>query len=214
MISITLELEALRAHLSARDVSAEDIDTIVSDAEQEIHGALQDKLNEGLELAVQSGVQKDSAEFINDLRPRPDAFIIDTSSGDVDFSDPPFPMLDRLLTGNVKPMKDGSGVYKVVPVGAPSNKPRPPIHTNIFDAQKAIMAQRNEAASARYRDIAPKGTKAQFRTATSKQDRNSQWVLPAKEKNFSDDLQGINEMLRAEYDSTILDIIHSYMEKY
>lgn len=214
MISINLELESLRAYLSAREVDSSEIDEIVASAEQEIAESLQNRLDQGLESAVQAGVEKDSADFINDLRPRADAFIIDTSSGNTDFSDPPFPMLDRLLTGNVKTMKDGSGVYKVIPVGEPSNKPKPSIHTNIFDAQKAMMAQRHESANKQFRDISPKGSKAQFRTVTSKQDRNTQWVLPAREKEFSQELGDINDELREDRDQIILDIVNSYMEKY
>jgi len=214
MRSIFLELESLRAYLNSREMDADSIEEIISAAEKEISSALQDKLDEGLELAVQSGVQKDSSDFINDLRPRFDAFIVDTRSGSTDFSDPPFPMLDRLLTGNVKPMKDGSGVYKVIPVGAPSKSTRSPIHTNIFDAQKAIMAERNQASRERLRGTASRGTGAQFRTATSKQDRNSQWVMPAKDKDFTEDLDQINEMLREEREKIINDVIRSYMENY
>jgi hypothetical protein len=139
--------------------------------------------------------------------------MIDTSSGGTDFSDPPFPMLDRLLSGNVKTMKDGGGVYKVIPVGSPSPMEKPKIYTNIFDAQKAMMAQRHEQASEVARS-APRGSKAEFRTATSKQNRSTQWVLPAKEKNFEQDLSNINEMLLRERDYIILDIINSYMERY
>lgn len=214
MISIDLELDALRAHLSSREVDPQQIEDILIEARQEIMDSLGERLNTSLESAVQAGVEKDSAEFINDLRPRPDAFIIDTESGVTDFSDPPFPMLDRLLSGNVKTMKDGSGVYKVIPVGTPSRSTKPPIHTNIFDAQKAIMAERHSEASRQYSNIAPKGTKAQFRTATSKQNRDTQWVLPAKEKNFAEDLSQINDSLHEDYDDLILNVIHSYMGKY
>jgi hypothetical protein len=213
MVNISLELNSLRDHLEARGLEYSEIEEAVNSAEKEIMQALNDKLNEGIDMAVESGVQKDSADFINDIRPRFDAFIIDTSSGDTDFSDPPFPMLDRLLSGNVKTMKDGGGVYKVIPVGAPSPMDKPKIHTNIFDAQKAAMAQRHEQASQTARS-APRGSKAEFRTATSKQNRSTQWVLPAKEKNFEEDLNSINEMLLRERDYIILDIINSYMERY
>ena len=214
MVNIGLELDALRAHLSARGLEQEEVEQLVSQAEEEIMSSLRERLDQGLELAVQSGVQSDSEDFINDLRPRPDAFMIDTSSGNTDFSEPPFPMLDRLLTGNVKPMKDGSGVYKVIPVGTPSKKPKTAIHTNIFDAQKALMAERYEASKKQFIDKAPRGSKAQFRTATSKQDRSTQWVMPAKEKNFSEDLSQINDMLHEDHDKIILDIIHTYAERY
>jgi hypothetical protein len=213
MVSVSLELETLRARLAARGLEEEDIDSIVRQAEQEIISALRDRLDQALDAAVEAGVEKDSVEFINDLRPREDAFLIDTGSGKLDFSDPPYPMLDNLLSG-AKPIKDGSGVYKVIPVGAPSKKSRDPIHLSIFDAQKAMMAERHEAASNRYRNVTPSGSKANFRTATSKQNRNSQWVLPAKEKMFEEDLSGINDDLHSDRDGIILDIINSYAERY
>ena len=211
MVNIFLEIERLKAALRTRGIEEDFITQIATKAEKEIGLALKKKLDAALELAVQSGVEKDSADFINELRPSPDAFIIDTESGITDFSDPPFPMLDRLLARGAKPMKDGSGVYKVIPVGGDTTKKKP-IHTNIFDAQKAIAAERYESALNQYNKIAPKGSKVNFRTATSKQNRQTQWVLPEKQKDFTEDLTEINNMLLADHDGIILDIIRSYEE--
>jgi hypothetical protein len=209
MVNLFLEIQKLKAILSSKGLDEEVINGIVEKAELEISNALKEKLNEALDRAVESGVQKDSADFINDLRPRPDAFIIDTGSGKTDFTEPPFPMLDRLLANGAKPMKDRSGVYKVIPVGA-KNKPKNPIHTNIVDAQKAIMAQRHEEHANMYKNMAPKGSKVEFRTASSKQDRNSNWVMPEKIKNFTEELNDINSSLEISRDQIILDIIRSY----
>ncbi|MEM4726595.1 MAG: hypothetical protein QXG63_06620 [Nitrososphaerales archaeon] len=209
-----LELEKLKAVLRNKGLDEETVESIAAKAEAEIASALKEEMDNALELAVQSGVQKDSPEFINELRPRPDAFILETESGITDFSEPPFPMLDRLLANGAKPMKDGSGVYKVIPVGAPSSKPKTPIYANIFDTQKAISAQRYEESVARYNKIAPKGSKVNFRTATSKQDRNTQWVLPEKEKNFTEDLQEINQMLQQSHEDIVRRVIRSYEENF
>lgn len=212
MVNVFLELERLKASLRSRGLEQDHVETIASKANEEISLALRDRLDNAMDLAIQSGVQKDSAEFINELRPRPDAFMLETSSGMTDFTEPPFPMLDKLLSKGAKPMKDGSGVYKVIPVGKPSDKPRPPIHTNIFDAQKAISAERYEAATTQYNKIAPKNSKVNFRTATSKQNRATQWVLPEKPKDFTEDLAEINNLLGQEYDDLVLGIIRSYEE--
>jgi hypothetical protein len=214
MTSIFLEIETLKAILKSRGLDESSIDIIAKKAEVEIASALSQRMDAAMELAIQSGVQKDSAEFINDLRPRPDAFILDTASGSTDFSDPPYPMLDRLLANGAKPMSDGSGVYKIIPVGGPSKRPRKPVHTNIFDAQKAINAERYEQSLSQYKKIAPKGSKVEFRTATSKQSRNTQWVLPAKEKDFTADLQEINFTLQESHDDVIRSIIQSYKESF
>lgn len=212
MVNVFLELERLKATLRSRGLEEGYIETIASKANDEISLALRDRLDNAMDLAIQSGVQKDSAEFINELRPRPDAFMLETSSGITDFTEPPFPMLDRLLAKGAKPMKDGSGVYKVIPVGKPSDKAKPPIHTNIFDAQKAISAERYETAISQYNKIAPKNSKVNFRTATSKQNRATQWVLPEKPKDFTEDLAEINNLLGKEYDDLVLGIIRSYEE--
>jgi hypothetical protein len=212
MINVFLEISRLKDVLRTKGLEEDFVETIASKAETEISLALRNLMDSGVEMAVQSGVQKDSADFINALRPRPDAFILDTDSGITDFSEPPFPMLDRLLSRGAKPMKDGSGVYKVIPVGGDSGQKKPPIANNIFDAQKAIAADRYATALAQYNKVKPKGSKVEFRTATSKQNRATQWVLPAKEKDFTEDLKEINNLLAESHDDVIIRIIRSYEE--
>lgn len=211
MVNIFLEIERLKAALRGRGIEEQFVEEIALKAEAEINAALRERLDSAMDVAIQSGVQKDSADFINELRPRPDAFMIDTASGNTDFSDPPMPMLDKLLARGAKPMKDGSGVYKIIPVGGTSTQKKP-IHTNIFDAQKAISAERYETAIAQYNKVAPKNSKVNFRTATSKQNRQTQWVLPEKKKDFTEDLAEVNNLLLAEYDDVVLGIIRSYAE--
>ena len=212
MVNIFLELERLKSHLQTRGLEQEFVDAIVAKANDEISMAVRDRLDSAMDLAIQSGVQKKSAEFINELRPRPDAFMLETESGITDFTEPPMPMLDKLLARGAKPMKDGSGVYKVIPVGKSNTETKPPIHANIFDAQKAISAQRYETAVAQYNNIKPQGSKVEFRTATSKQNRATQWVMPEKPKDFTEDLSEINNLLSQEYDDLVLGIIRSYEE--
>lgn len=212
MVNVFLELERLKSNLLGRGLDNDAVSEIVRKAETDISFALREKMDNALDLAVQSGVQKESSEFINELRPRYDAFTLDTESGNTDFSEPPMPMLDKLLMGGAKPIKDGSGVYKVIPVGAPSKQPKNPVHANIFDAQKSISAERYENAVAQYNKVAPKNSKVNFRTATSKQNRNSMWVQPAKDKDFTEDLSEINRMLGNDHDDVIMSIIRSYEE--
>ena len=212
MVNIFLEIERLRSTLRNKGMESQFIEDIATKAESEIMMALKERLDSAMEIAIQSGVQKESPEFINDLRPRPDAFMIDTESGSTDFSDPPLPMLDKLLARGAKPMKDGSGVYKIIPIGGTSSQKKPPIFSNIFDAQKAIAAERYENAIAQYNKVTPKGSKVNFRTATSKQNRQTQWVLPEKKKDFTEDLAEVNNLLLADHDDVVLGIIRSYEE--
>lgn len=213
MVNLFLELERLKYVLQSRGLDDETVEAIVKQAEEEITLSLREALDGAVELAVQSGVEKRSERFINELRPRPDAFILETESGITDFSEPPFPMLDRLIAGGKVSKKDGS-IYKVIPVGGQSSEPRAPIHVNIFDAQKAMYAKRFEEAARQFNRIKPKGSKAKFRTATSKQDRSTQWVLPAKDKDFTEDLRSINDTLQRSHDEIIMDIIRSYEESF
>lgn len=212
MINIFLELERLRGILIAKGYDGSQIELILLQAENEINSKLRQRLDYALDTAVELGVQKDSPEFINDLRPNSDAFRMETESSVTDFSEPPKPTLDMLLARSAKPIKDGSGVYKVIPVGGKSGAQKPKIHTNIFDAQKAAMAERHENAAAQYKNIAPKASKINFRTATSKQNRNTQWVKPAKEKDFTSELQNINSQLSNDKEDIILEVIRSFEE--
>lgn len=210
MVNVFFELYRLRAYLISKDIDSDTIERIISKANSEITTLVEQRGNQALEKAVQIGAQKESAEFINELRLDTINFEVSTESGSLDFSTPPRPMLPFLLN-NAKPIKDGSGVYKVIPVGGPSTKP--PFSINIIDAQRKISAERIEVAKAQARTIAPSGSKI-FRTATSKQDATKQWVQPAKEKDFTADMKEVNQELQASLDDSIYEIINNYMELY
>ena len=64
----------------------------------------------------------------------------------------------------------------------------------------------------RYNKIKPGASKANFRTATSKQSRNINWVIPAKEKDFTQDLSDINKGLEEESIELIERVIKSYTD--
>lgn len=211
MVNKYFELERLKSTLQSRGLEDKMIAIIISKAEAEIDSAASDLMSEAMDKAITMGVEKDSADFINQLRPSATAFHLETQSGSTDFSDPPFPMLPRLLQ-NAKPIKDGSGVYKVIPVGG-RGKPKPSIASNIFDAQKAVQAARAESAKQQYNTVTPSGS-VKFRTATSKQDPSTSWVMPAKEKDFSEGLSEINANLEEEIGNIVLDVIRNYEESF
>jgi hypothetical protein len=208
--NVFFELDRLRSHLSIRGVDDATIDKIVARARSEIEAVVAARGQEAVDSAVEVGAQKESADFINQLRFDAFNFEVATESGQLNFDEPPRPMLPFLLK-NAKPMKDGSGVYKVIPVGKPSTKPS--FAKNIFDEQRRISAERIENAKARARVIAPVGSQA-FKTATSKQDPQKQWVQPAKEKDFTEDVEAINQGLRSSLDDSIKDIIRNYEDMF
>lgn len=209
MTNIFFELDKLRHILKNKGLDAKTVELIVNKAGREITEAFKEQGDSAMQLAIEAGVAQRSPEFINELHLDPENLRIITESGNTDFSDPPFPMLPKLLQ-NAEPMKDGSGVYKVIPVGAPG-KDRPKVSTNIYDAMKKVQAERVEAARKQYQAIAPKGA-VQFRTATSKQDTTRQWVLPATQKDFTEQVSTLNKELEETMEAKIRDILRSYEE--
>jgi hypothetical protein len=208
MANIIFELEKLRLTLRNKGLDARAVESIVKKAGDEISSAFQEQAEAAMQLAIESGVQQRSADFINELTLDSVNMELTTESGNMEFTEPPFPMLPRLLQ-NAKPMKDGSGVYKVIPVGTPG-KDRPKVSTSIYDSWKQINAERIENARKQYQALAPKESK--FRTATSKQDANTQWVKPAQTKDFSQDVSSINAELAKTMEGIVRDIVRSYEE--
>ena len=214
MSNILFELDKLRVTLENKGLDRNVVDTIVQKATSEIRDAFNYQGEAAMQQAIDEGVAKRSPEFINELKLDMVNMQLTTDSSNMDFSTPPYPMLARLLQG-AKPMKDGSGVYKVIPVGKPSSN-RPKVSSNIYDAMKHSNAERAENANAQYSAITPKGSpgKQQFRTVTSKQNSATQWVLPAQNKDFSDTMKGINSGLSTSMDDIIGNIIQSYLEAF
>ena len=209
-MNVFFELDRLRSHLISKGVNEVIVDRIVAKAQAEINQLARVRGESAVDEAVSIGIQKESADFINDLRLDTLNFQVKTESGQLDFSEPPRPMLPFLLK-NAKPIKDGSGVYKVIPVGKSGNKPS--FSKNIIDEQRRISAERSERARAQAKAMAPIGSQI-FRTATSKQDPTEKWVQSAKEKDFGHHLASINQDLQYDLDDSIRDIIQNYMELY
>lgn len=212
MANIFFELDRLKYILENRGIDPNTVQLIIQKAAAEIQTAMASHGDAALTLAIGEGVAKRSPEFINELRLNHISMQLTTDSGNMDFSEPPFPMLPRLLQG-AKPMKDGSGVYKVIPVGEPS-KNRPKVSTNIYEAWKQIEVERVEAARAQRDRVTPKNSKDKFRTATSKQNANTQWVQPAKDKDFTETVQSINKELSGSLDDIIRGIVMEYEENF
>ena len=211
MVNKYFELDRLRSALQSRGLEASAINIIMLKAESEIDQASSSVMTAAMDEAVSRGVELESADFINQLKPNYGAFTLETESGNMDFSESPFPMLPRLLQG-ASPIKDGSGVYKVIPIGGKST-PKPSIASNIFDAHKAISATRAEAARKQYNGMAPTGS-VQFRTASSKQDSSKDWVMPAKSKDFTDSMKSINDSVEQQMNDIILDVVRNYEEQF
>jgi hypothetical protein len=212
MPNVIFELEKLRVFLLNKGLDQRAVDAIVNKARNEIRDALTYHGEAAMQAAIEKGVEKRSSDFINELKLDEINMMLTTDSGNMDFTIPPYPNLQNLLR-NAKPIKDGSGVYKVIPVGGDRGN-RPAMSTNIYDAWKRINAERIENAKEQYARISPKSSagKVKFRTATSKQSAATQWVMPAQGGDFTDDVRDINTDLSRTMDEVIRDIVRSYEE--
>lgn len=210
MINLFFELDRLRASLESKGLDKRTVDDIVDKARRDIQVAFEQAGKDAMLAAIEVGVAKRSSSFINELMLDGNTLELTTQSSNLNFSEPPFPMLPKLLKGG-KPLKDGSGVYKVIPVGTPGDN-RPKVSTNIYDAWKQNNARQAEVAAERIKKSAPKGSKATFRTATSKQDPTKNWVMPAQEKDFTEEVKVINVDLEHKMAEIIAGIIREYEE--
>jgi hypothetical protein len=204
------ELDRLRYTLRNKGLSDGVVEGIISKANAEISQAVRTHAEAAMQLAIEQGVEKKSATFINELQVDSNMMQVVTESGNTSFPEPPMPMLPFLLK-SAKPMKDGSGVYKVIPVGSPSKQPKK-VSTSIYDSWKQVNAERVENAKRQYDKVAPGGSK--FRTASSKQDASTQWVKPAKENDFSDSMRDINKELESTMEQVVRDILRTYEESF
>jgi hypothetical protein len=173
---------------------------------------------------------------------RGQAFEVVTKSGREDFSEPPFPMLPKLLK-NGKTAKDGS-IFKVIPLKEKSSTSSLAVTTE--EAFKSINSNREtlkEQRRARIKEgktgsidpfqgldgIGPmlaasksetkkisetQSGPVNFKTASSNQDANAKWVKPGKSADLTDKLVNINNDLQYSIDSAIEQIIRKYGDMY
>lgn len=248
MLDANTELNRLRQVLRFKNFSEDVVDEIVDDASKEISLATADILADAMNEAVNVGGDIMSTDFIDEIRAvrSGSSFQIVTDSGSADFSEPPFPMLPKLLK-NAKVAKDGS-LYKVIPIRQSGGKTRNKIAVTTEAALQDINEARYRAKEEREvekdmnRSLSPDALKGgdifstmmslnssrkknpikernnepivAFRTASSKQDPNTQWVHPGKSANISGQLREINMSMHSNIDIAIRDIIRKYEDMY
>lgn len=244
MINPQFELERLRMTLRARGFSESYIEAVLMNASRDISEAISDALAASVDEAAQAGMEMDASEFVSELKTvvQDNSYYITTDSGNLDFSEPPFPMMSSLLK-NPKVAKDGS-LYKVIPM---EDKPRSQKEkfNSLIDIQQVINNSRQTAAEtgaqngpkdinagamqfsgtfaarkAAQRDsLLTKATRAKtgkqgikFRTVSSKQDPATQWVQPAKNRDMTPTVNDINMRLRETIENIVVSIVQRYTE--
>lgn len=167
MLDANMEIDKLRQRLRFKNLNEQVISSICEDVARDISMAATDILADAMEQAVQAGAEAKSVDFINELKVVQSThhFSIDTESGRHDFSEPPFPMLPKLLK-NAKVAKDGSQ-YKVIPLRAKGQKKssgRMAVTTeaalkNINEARRIAKEERDARAEDFVGKIAPDALK-------------------------------------------------------
>lgn len=232
------ELNRLRQQLLSSDLTESEVESIIDVASAEISAATLDIVSSAIQEVEAAGMAQNATRFLDELEAirYGNSFEIRTASGRTDFSNAPFPMLPSLLK-NAKTAKDGS-LYKVIPVKDQSKTAissyqvdqsrqkklesfRKQINEGI-DSRRAgnDALTATEAYAVAYTQTRIEGRNIKrnerslgpvnFKTASSKQDASSAWVMPPKEQDFTGILMDVNARIRQQIDEIITDVINRY----
>lgn len=244
MLDAVTELDRLRNSLRLKNMPEHLVQDICVEASAEISDTVIDLISDAMSSAVNAGADVNSSDFIREVMSirRGQAFEVVTKSGREDFSEPPFPMLPKLLK-NGKTAKDGS-IFKVIPLKEKSSTSSLAVTTE--EAFKSINSNREtlkEQRRARIKEgkagsidpfqgldgIGPmlaasksetkkiseiQSGPVNFKTASSNQDANAKWVKPGKSADLTDKLVNINNDLQYSIDNAIEQIIRKYGDMY
>ena len=243
MINVEFELDRLKEDLRWKGYDWNDIDYVIELARNDINAAVEEILDNAMLEAAQIGEAIGADKFVEELQVMRDAssYRLGTSSGKTDFSEPPFPMLPKILK-TAKVAKDGTR-YQNIPIKEKTSAGT----TNIFDMRARANEERRQKVQQRKleRDnarrtgsfrgtmeitgfskaksflesrrqainTAEQGTGAvRFRTATDKQNPQTQWVHPGKKMDMTGALIDINDRIDQDIENATLDIIDQYRE--
>ena len=192
---------------------------------------------EASEYAYGLGVEEFVEEL--DVVETGSGFQITTKSRKTDFSMPETPMLHNLLK-NAKTAEDGSKYKVIPmgsdsdkkPVGKTMFSDQRLRQSAVASARAALNENLNINKSARsnsmmqnFKDVLNRNIAARkhfftldkpntgtpkFRTVSSKQDAETQWVMPAREKDLTGYLAGINSRIESDIQTAVTTIIAAY----
>jgi hypothetical protein len=150
-----------------------------------------------------------------------------SETGSFDFSSPPIQMLNRLLQ-NAKTSKSGD-LYKVIPIGKSSENKPPQVIKNIslgVENMKAapsmgdvtanmVSAFNSGAAQGETVRAEPSASSSAtvFRTASSKQDAQTSWVIPEKIISLSMDVDSINQGIVTDIDNMMTELLSNKLRE-
>lgn len=231
-----LEIERLRWTLSDRGWEPSETDTICDMASNDINNIILDVISNATSTAITHAESIGALSFINDIDIIQEGwiYIISTKSGNMDYSVSGRKNLPNLLK-NAKTAKDGSR-YKVIPIkdkkiGTSSFDVAREMQRDV-DAARAELMQSKDGRSARASSMIESfrknigkssinlseansiGITTGFRTASSKQDADSQWVVPDIDRDMTTYIANLNNNIRSTIYDAVSTIIESYEEEY
>lgn len=214
------KVDRLRAYLSINGVSNQKIETLIDSINYSAQQRIANIVENSIYSASQRAEELNAKGFISEIALRPSGIGLEitTDSGNQDYSKQPFPMLDSLLArGRVA--KDGS-LYRTIPIGSSSK----PTSTTVKDIDSGISAAKDSREKPRSlteavvgiaqsfgvgarpilktAEAKPQGN-ITFRTASSKQDRNTRWVRPGYDADMAPILSEINATMAADIQEAI-----------
>ena len=244
MLDATTELDRLKNSLRLKNMPEHMAQEICQEASAEISDMVIDLISDAMSNAVSAGADVDSSDFVREVMSvrRGQAFEIVTKSGRENFSEPAFPMLPKLLA-NAKVAKDGS-LFKVIPLKQKSSSSTLAVTTeeafkNINNNREILKEQRrakmkdnrtqsmnpfdgidgigpmlasSQGEAKKVREVQSGPTN--FKTVSSKQNANTQWVKPGKDADLTDKLKDINSDLQHSIDMAIEQIVRKYGDMY
>jgi hypothetical protein len=232
MVNPEFEVNRLRQTLIVRGISQEDAQTVADLALQDINrtiGFLVEKAVEKAKVIAEDIADPEITSQIRGARIGGSYELI-TDSGKTDFTLPPFPMLPHLLK-NPKIAKDGS-LYKVIPMKKRTMS-QDSLHQDMNQSNRDAVDVRNtqrqegksktlginmvgltEAKRILGRKVSSgnksQGTATEFRTASSKQNPATSWVLPEKKMDIGPLLRDISDRLETDIQNAVLTIVSEY----
>lgn len=234
MLDAELELSRLKWRLQDRGYTHMQSDMICDAAREEIATSTIETITAATADAVTYAESIGAEEFISDIDvvPEGSSFSIRTRSGKTDYSTERVENLNNLLK-NAKTSSDGSR-YKVIPI---KNKPKMGTSSfnNMIDQNKAAAAAREALKEKRGATVSQRATAVAeqfrasissamtlnkqsgdvtFRTASSKQNSESDWVIPEKDRDMTQYLIQLNEQIRDSIQEMIHIVISRYDQEY
>lgn len=243
MISSHNEIARLRWTLQGRGFTTQDINGVCDRVERDIDDGIVQIVRNATEQAISYAEQIGAHQFIHEVTftHYGDRYEVGTISGRTDFSTNKIENLPNLLK-NAKTAADGSR-YKVIPVKnkTGSSKMGTSSFVTAINQQSTATERRQQLAAdtvahrearltAMMQDIKTIiSTKSQpeskynstrasgdvtFRTASSKQNASTSWVIPEQDRDMTQFLIGLNNDVASRTDQLILDTVSYYEREY